>query len=147
MARPGQPSFLPKGAYRQRRVADAARMLPFAVAVLFLLPVLRGGEAPKATVAQPGAVGTVLSGGPAAVTRSAQPSGGTDVARFLFLSWAAAVGATFILSRRLARHDGGSAPDGGVKARSGDAIPPEPVAPDAQGAPSPAIAADAPGRG
>jgi hypothetical protein len=69
-------------------VADAARILPFAVAILFVLPVLRGD-------------------GPS-------PGPGTGMAQtavYLFLAWAAAVAATFVLSRRLARHDGGSAPD------------------------------------
>jgi hypothetical protein len=69
-------------------------MLPFAVAILFVLPVLRGG-------------GTA-SGQPAG-----QPVGIAGTAMYLFLAWAAAVLATFILSRRLARHDGGSAPDTG----------------------------------
>lgn len=38
--RPKPPVFLGRDSYRQRRVRDAARMLPVLGAVLFLLPLL-----------------------------------------------------------------------------------------------------------
>jgi hypothetical protein len=47
-----QPVFVPRGAYRQRRVRDAARMLPLLGLVLCLLPLLwqRGEPAAGAAV-------------------------------------------------------------------------------------------------
>lgn len=41
MARRPQRLFLEDKSYRRRRIMDAARLLPFAGSVLFLLPVLR----------------------------------------------------------------------------------------------------------
>ncbi|MDH2325651.1 hypothetical protein QCN27_02100 [Cereibacter sp. SYSU M97828] len=35
-----RPLFLARGPYRRRRLRDAARILPFAGAVLFLMPLL-----------------------------------------------------------------------------------------------------------
>lgn len=40
MARPPEPLFLERRSYRRRRIGDAAKMLPVAGAVLFLMPVL-----------------------------------------------------------------------------------------------------------
>ena len=47
-ARP-EPTFPTRSSFRQRRLADAARVLPFVGAFLFLLPVLWGREAPLGT--------------------------------------------------------------------------------------------------
>lgn len=38
MAKPGQPLFLARASYRRRRIADAARLVPFFGGVLLLLP-------------------------------------------------------------------------------------------------------------
>jgi hypothetical protein len=40
--RPRPPLFLARESYRRRRLIDAARILPFAGAFLFLLPILWG---------------------------------------------------------------------------------------------------------
>ena len=40
MRRPRRPLFLSRTPYRQRRLRDAARLLPFFGAFLFILPVL-----------------------------------------------------------------------------------------------------------
>ena len=53
MRRPRGPVFLERRSYRQRRLRDAARMLPLLGAVLWLLPLLFGmdGESPKTSEA------------------------------------------------------------------------------------------------
>ncbi len=38
MEKPGQPLFLARASYRRRRVADAARLVPFFGVILLLLP-------------------------------------------------------------------------------------------------------------
>ena len=40
MRRVRGPLFLKRGSYRRRRLRDAARMLPFAALLLFMMPVL-----------------------------------------------------------------------------------------------------------
>lgn len=44
--RPGQPTYLGQARYRQRRLRDAARLLPVAGCVLWMIPLLwpRGAE-------------------------------------------------------------------------------------------------------
>ena len=44
MSREPGPVFLERRTYRRRRMADAARLLPVAGAVLFLLPLLWTGQ-------------------------------------------------------------------------------------------------------
>lgn len=53
MRRPRGPVFLERRSYRQRRLRDAARMLPLLGAVLWLLPLLFGmdGQSPKTSEA------------------------------------------------------------------------------------------------
>ena len=53
MRRPRGPVFLERRSYRQRRLRDAARMLPLLGAVLWMLPLLFGmdGENPKTSEA------------------------------------------------------------------------------------------------
>jgi amino acid transporter len=46
---PLEPPFLARGSYRRRRLVDAARVLPFVGAFLFVLPMLWGDEAPVRT--------------------------------------------------------------------------------------------------
>lgn len=43
MAREARTIFLARRSYRRRRLMDLARLMPFAAAVLFLLPVAWGG--------------------------------------------------------------------------------------------------------
>ncbi len=75
MRRPA-PVFLARRAYRYRRLQDAARLLPFAGLVLFLLPILW----------QPAA--------------TAEPDTGRG-AIYLFLVWALLIAAAFLVSRRI----------------------------------------------
>lgn len=44
MSSPPEPLFLERRSYRRRRLMDAARLLPFAGAGIFLLPVLWSGQ-------------------------------------------------------------------------------------------------------
>ena len=44
MSSPPEPLFLERRSYRRRRLMDAARLLPFAGAGIFLLPVLWAGK-------------------------------------------------------------------------------------------------------
>lgn len=41
---PDQPIFLERESYRRRRLGDAAKLVPFAGIVLFLMPVLWAGN-------------------------------------------------------------------------------------------------------
>jgi len=41
---PGRTRFLQRRSYRRRRIADAARLLPVAGAILLMLPLLRLGQ-------------------------------------------------------------------------------------------------------
>lgn len=50
--RPAGPLFLARASYRRRRLIDAARLLPFAGAFLFLLPVLWGPTGSQPTAAR-----------------------------------------------------------------------------------------------
>lgn len=75
MRRPA-PVFLAQRAYRHRRLLDAARLLPFAGLVLFLIPILW----------QPAATGTADTGRGAV---------------YLFIVWALLILAALILSRRI----------------------------------------------
>ena len=49
MSAPNSPLFLERSAYRRRRLADAARMLPLAGALLWAIPLLWGGQARSTT--------------------------------------------------------------------------------------------------
>ena len=86
------PPFLARRAYRRRRMADAARLLPFVGAFLVMVPVLRRpAESPEADTAA-GAV-------------------------YLFSVWAGLILLSFLLSRWLpegdeAGRDGDGADDG-----------------------------------
>jgi hypothetical protein len=73
MARPTQPLFLARSSYRQRRLRDAARLLPLAAALLWLLPLL-------------------WARGPDGVSTA-------TVLLYLFGVWIALILATFVLSR------------------------------------------------
>ena len=42
---PGRRLFLERGSFRRRRMRDAGRMLPIAMLLLMLLPLLKDGEA------------------------------------------------------------------------------------------------------
>ncbi|MFZ5709731.1 MAG: hypothetical protein ACOY4T_08615 [Pseudomonadota bacterium] len=76
MKPPGLPRFLPRGPYRRRRVADAARILPFVATLLFFLPILWApGDTPEPDTAS-GAV-------------------------YLFLAWTGVILAALVLSHRL----------------------------------------------
>jgi len=82
MRRPA-PVFLARRAYRHRRLMDAARLLPFAGLVLFMIPILW----------QPAATGAADTG---------------RGAIYLFLVWAALIVAALILSRRIVGGEGTS---------------------------------------
>lgn len=75
MRRPA-PVFLARRAYRHRRLLDAARLLPFAGLVLFMIPILW----------QP------------AATDAADTGRG---ALYLFIAWAVLIAAALILSRKI----------------------------------------------
>lgn len=45
---PPEPLFLAQQSYRRRRIGDAARILPWAGAIAFALPVLWAGQAQSA---------------------------------------------------------------------------------------------------
>ncbi|MBT8474352.1 MAG: hypothetical protein HKO95_06835 [Rhodobacteraceae bacterium] len=69
----GEPMFLARETYRRRRLMDAARILPFLGAFLFLIPLLMGTEA------------------------------GTSISKiYLFLAWLVLILLAFVVSRRLA---------------------------------------------
>lgn len=74
MSRRRGPVFLPPGGYRLRRRRDAALLLPFVGALLFLLPLFWGG-----------------SGGP----------GTARIGLYLFAVWAALILVAALLSPRL----------------------------------------------
>ncbi len=78
MRTPRRPAFLERPGYRRRRVADAARLLPFAGTFLFALPVL---WAPAGSHEPDTARGAI----------------------YVFAVWLALIVAAFILARRLAR--------------------------------------------
>ncbi|MCK0143135.1 hypothetical protein [Aliiroseovarius sp. F20344] len=44
MRTPREPLFLARQSYRKRRIEDAARLLPLLGVILFLLPLMVGGE-------------------------------------------------------------------------------------------------------
>lgn len=73
-----RPLFLARRAYRERRALDAARLLPFAGAVLFALPVTWSGN--------PFRAGPTAAGG-----------------LYLFAVWAGLIVAAALFSRRLRR--------------------------------------------
>lgn len=75
-----EPLFLEQRTYRRRRMADAARFLPFLGAILFSVPLLWGKE-----------------GTSAALT--------TNVMLYLFLVWGLLVAFSAVISRKL-RDDG-----------------------------------------
>lgn len=73
---PQQAPFLERKSYRQRRLVDAARLLPFAGAIGFLMPLIWPADL----------------------------SAGADTARgglYLFVVWFLLIAAAFALSRRL----------------------------------------------
>lgn len=76
MREQGKPVFLARQTYRQRRIMDAARLLPIAGAFLFCVPIL---WAPATTAGTETASGTI----------------------YLFAVWAGLIILAFALSRRL----------------------------------------------
>ena len=84
-ARPGL--FLARDSYRQRRLRDAARMLPVLGVILWLIPLLWRREPPQ-------------TGGMAAAVA------------FVFVGWVLLIALTVMVVRRL-RPDGDDAPDEG----------------------------------
>lgn len=80
MRPPHSPIFLARRAYRQRRIADAARLLPFVGAFLLVVPVFW----------RPAATGTADTV-PAAV--------------YLFAVWALLIAGAALLARRLGHEE------------------------------------------
>ena len=79
---PRAPLFLARSGYRQRRLRDGLRLLPFFGAVLLLVPLFWGaGE-------------TVQAGGPA-------PQSNADALVYLFAVWLVLIGLAWGLARRL----------------------------------------------
>lgn len=78
MARAPSPLFLARRPYRQRRVMDAARLLPMVGGVLFVLPVFWSGD--------PFRAGSTAWGG-----------------LYLFAVWAGLIAGAALLSGRLGR--------------------------------------------
>jgi hypothetical protein len=72
MSRPAKPLFLARASYRQRRIRDAARLLPILGSVLWLLPLLWTGDEQTRT---------------------------SVVLVYVFAVWAFLIVASFILSR------------------------------------------------
>ncbi|QFT96462.1 hypothetical protein FIU85_04035 [Roseovarius sp. THAF8] len=87
MSRDGGPIFLARRAYFQRRMMDAARLLPVLGAGMFVLPLLwKSGEGAR-TVA---------------------------VMFYIFLCWVLLIGLGWIVSRRLSPADAPDAPWAGT---------------------------------
>lgn len=82
-SKPG-PLFLEQRAYRRRRMADAARVLPVLGAILFSVPLLWGQD-----------------GSGAALT--------TNVMLYLFVIWGLLVGLSAVISRKLREEETRSA--------------------------------------
>jgi hypothetical protein len=82
---PARTRFLQRRSYRQRRIADAARILPVAGAILLLLPLLRlaGGDAESAGEAAGAAART------------------SQVGIYIFAVWVGLIAIALLLSRRL----------------------------------------------
>jgi hypothetical protein len=81
MSRPPNPVFLERRTYRRRRLTDAARMLPFAGVLLFLVPLLWAPD----------------PGTPASTVRGVV---------FVFTVWAGLIVAAAWMARHLARGEG-----------------------------------------
>ncbi len=75
--RPPGPVFLPPERYRQKRLLDAARLLPVLGAALFLVPILWGSPDPAPRVSNAAAL------------------------LYVFAVWAGLILAAFLLSRAL----------------------------------------------
>ncbi|SMH31847.1 hypothetical protein [Maritimibacter sp. HL-12] len=84
MVGPREPIFLGRETYRRRRLIDAMRLVPMAGALLFLLPLLGSGTAPRSTA---------LGG------------------FYLFVVWFGLIFFAFVLVRALARAPGGVGSD------------------------------------
>ena len=76
MRRPTEPLFLARATYRRRRLMDAAKLMPYAGTLLFLLPGLWGG-----------AVGTVSG------------------IVYVFVGWAVLIVVAAVIARRLSGSD------------------------------------------
>jgi hypothetical protein len=87
MRRPKPPLFLERESYRRRRLADAARVLPFVGTGLFLLPVVWEPQATPEADTVPGLL-------------------------YLFGAWAALIVAALLLSRRLGAEPRPGEPEG-----------------------------------
>ncbi len=84
-AQRARPLFLARRAYRLRRLTDAARLLPLAGLLLFLLPLFWRDPAAGQAATAPGAL-------------------------FLFLAWVALILATAVLARFLRRAEAANDP-------------------------------------
>lgn len=83
MGRETGPMFVDRRAYRRRRVADAARLLPVLGAILFTVPLLWQGQAETAART-------------------------SHVLLFLFVVWVLLAGLAAVISRRLEHDDDGN---------------------------------------
>ena len=88
---PGRPGlFLARDSYRQRRLRDAARMLPVLGLVLWLVPLMWRREAGEA----------------------GQTGGMAAAVTVVFAGWALLIVLTALIVRRLRPEDGGAPDDG-----------------------------------
>lgn len=78
MKEPGQPLFLARQTYRERRLMDVARLLPILGILLLLLPLFWAGPAHEGTATSRGVI-------------------------YLFSVWIGLIAIAAILSRRLER--------------------------------------------
>lgn len=83
MRSPRQPLFLARQGYRQRRLADASRLLPLVGAVLLVLPLLWRGAAASLSVSGATSVPTSVVG------------------LYLFSVWFVLIAAAALLARRV----------------------------------------------
>lgn len=98
MKSPPRPLFLARRIYRERRLMDAARVLPVPGAFLFLLPL-------------------VWQAGPG------EGAGTARIGLYLFVVWAGLIGAAFLMSgrlRRIGEGGPGAGPVGGPARLAGE---------------------------
>jgi hypothetical protein len=115
MSRPPSPLFLERESYRRRRLMDAARILPVAGLVLFLLPALwMRSEAPNTA----------------------------GEAVYLFAVWAALIVAAGLIARPLRRADAARAPRAPAPRGDVPSADPQAQAPTGAAARRPAVPTD-----
>lgn len=98
MRRPSAPLFLARAVYRQRRLRDAARLLPLVGLFLLLLPLLWGRDAPV------GQAASQAAGGPTA--------GAGGLAVFLFAVWAVLIALAAYLAPALVQPEADGSAEG-----------------------------------